>query len=104
MEPNLDMMLEAHADIEILNDKMPNKSLLKFEERLRKEILRLRNNGDSIGAWEIETMLDEMADFLKFKTHRIHYQTIAPAADGHTVLVYEATLDKFHCFIYVRSL
>lgn len=104
MEPNLDTMLEAQADVEILNDKMPSKSLFKYEEKLRKEVLRLRENGDSLDAYEIESMLDGMAEFLKFKTHRIHYQTITPATDGHTRLVFEATLDKFHCFIYVRAI
>lgn len=104
MEPNLDIMLEAQADVEILNDKMPNKSLFKYEEKLRKEVLRLRENGDSLDAYEIESMLLDLAVMTKFRTRRINYQSITPAIDGHTRLVYEATLDKFHCFIYVRDL
>lgn len=104
MEANLNTMLEAQAEVEIINDKSPNKSLTKFEAKLRKGILLLRNNGDSPDAHEIGEIMESMAESCGFRTHRIHYQTITPAPDGHVMLAYEATLDKFHCFIYVRDL
>ena len=104
MEANLNTLPEAQAEVEILNDKYPSKSLLKFEEKLRKEILRLRNNGISLDAHEIHDLMEALAQACNLRTHRIHYQSVTPAPDGHTMLEYEATLDKFHCFIYVRDL
>lgn len=104
MAVDLNIMPEAQAEVEILNEKSPNKSLTKFEAKLRKGILLLRNNGDSPDAHEIMEIMESMAESCGFRTHRIHYQTVTPAPDGHTMLVYEATLDKFHCFIYVRDL
>ena len=104
MEANLDTLLQAQAEVEILNDKYPSKSLFKFEGRLRKEILRLRDMGASPDAYEIQEMMEKLAELYGFRTHRIHYQSVTPAPDGHTMLQYEATLDKFHCFIYVRDI
>lgn len=104
MEANLNTLPEAQAEVEILNDKYPGKSLFKFEERLRKEILRLRNNDISMDAHEIQDLMEALAQTCNFQTHRIHYQSVTPAPDGYTMLQYEATLDKFHCFIYVRDL
>lgn len=104
METNLDTLIEAQAEIEILNDKAPSKSLHKLEGQLRKVILQFRSSGCSPDAYELEEMIEGMAKSNNFKTVRIHYQTITPAPDGHTRLVYEATFDKFHCFVYVRAL
>lgn len=104
MEDNLNTLLQSQVCVEILNDKFPNKSLYMFEERLQKEILRLRNAREFAGGWELETFMDELATDCKFKTCRLHYQPITTTPDGHTLLVWEATLDKFHCFIYIRAL
>lgn len=104
MEANLDTMLQAQAEVEILNDKWPSKSLLKFEEKLRKQILLLRNNDVTPDGIEILELMEALAETCGFRTRRIHYQSVTPAPDGHTMLQYEATLDKFHCFIYVRDI
>ena len=103
MEANLNTVLQAQAEVEILNGKWPSKSLTKFEEKLRKQVLLLRNNGTSMDAHEIQEVMEAIAESYGFRTCRIHYQSVAPAPDGHTMLQYEATLDKFHCFIYVRD-
>ena len=103
MGANLNTLLQAQAEVEILNDKWPSKSLTKFEEKLRKQVLLLRNSGASMDAHEIQEMMEAIAETCGFRTCRIHYQSVTPAPDGHTMLQYEATLDKFHCFIYVRD-
>lgn len=104
MEANLNIMLLAQAEVEIINDKYPSKSLIKFEAQLRKQVLQLRNMGVSMDAHEIQGLIDGFAAHYGFRTRRIHYQSVTPTPDGHTMLQYEATLDKFHCFIHVRAL
>ena len=104
MEVNLNTFLPAQAEVEILNNKYPSKSLVKFEEKLCKQVLLLRNNGASMDAHEVQELMEALAETCGFRTCRIHYATVTPAPDGHTMLQYEATLDKFHCFIYVRAL
>lgn len=104
METKLDMIPEAQAEIEIRNAKMPNKAMFKLEERIRKEILRLRNAGESADAYEIQDMIRNFAEHFNFRKIGVDYMTLTADCDGHSLLVYEANLDKFYCLIYVRAL
>lgn len=100
----LNTIPEAQAEIEVLNGGEPSKALKKLEGQLRKFVMKFRDLGSPADANETCELIEGLAKANNFKTIRVHYQTITPAPDGHTMFVYEATLDKFHCFIYVREM
>ena len=104
MEANLNTILEAQAEIEVLNGNSWPTRLAKLEEKLRKHVMRMRNSQVDLDAHEIGEFIENLAEANNFRTHRVHYQSVTPAPDGHVMLQYEATLDKFHCFIYVRDI
>lgn len=100
--PNLDNLLEAQAELEILTDvnRIPDK-LNQFEQKLRNAVMEHRKNG-TLTRPNIEQTILDLSDELILRT-RVHYETITPAPDGWVMWVFEATVNSIHMFIHIRS-